>query len=242
MMQLVTTWLITREAEDAREERESLSARGLDSVTVPCVETVSLPWPWSTPAQGRTLTFFTSRRSVLSWLAAGKPALGDAAAIAPATAQLLHEEGVTPVVESEGGVIPLSQKLLTWWRGVGCPALTVRYPTSNAGIHAPEQAEAVRLLSKLVEVDRQLAYEVRAPEGLRESLERATRAEWAVTFASPSAVKHFLFAGSAIARAPEQVICRGGSTRRAWNTARPAGWPEAHAATDVHPSHPEVHS
>lgn len=238
---MATTWLITREADDAREEREAWSARGVNTVSVPCVETLSLPWPWAGGEEAHRVTFFTSRRAVASWIAAGKPPLGAVAALAPATAEALRAEGVTPTVTADGGVIALARNLLAWWSARGCPPTQVHYPTSNAGLHAPEQAEALRLLSKLVEVDRQLAYEVRAPEGLKAALERAVEGDWAISFSSPSAVHHFLAAGAALARPPAEVACRGGSTRRAWNSARPAGWPEAVRSTEVS-SHPEVAS
>ena len=236
---MATTWLITREADDAREEREAWSARGIESVSVPCVETLSLPWPWTSEDETNLLTLFTSRRAVSSWLAAGKPKLGAVAALAPATSEALESEGIKPVVTAEGGVIALAQSVLAWWSARGCPLMRVHYPTSNAGLHAPEQAEALRLLSKLVEVDRQLAYEVRAPEGLKGTLELALQRDWAVTFSSPSAVHHFLSAGAALTRAPAEVVCRGGSTLRAWNSARPAGWPEAVSSREFSP-HPEV--
>lgn len=229
----VATWLITREAEDARDEREALEALGLEVVCVPCVETSSLPWPWS-DAGDEVVTFFTSRRAVASWLEAGRPSLGAVAAVAPATSEALEAAGVKPEVREAGGVVALAQAVLSWWRARGCPRTRVHYPTSNAGLHAPEQAEALRLLSKLIEVDRQLAYEVRAPEGLQERLEGAVRGAWAVTFASPSAVNHFFSAGARFAHPPVEVQCRGGSTRRAWNKARPSGWP------DVELPQPEV--
>jgi uroporphyrinogen-III synthase len=238
---VATTWLITREADDAREEREAWSARGVATVSVPCVETLSLPWPWARGAETNLLTLFTSRRAVSSWLAAGKPRLGAVAALAPATSQALLAEGVQPDVTAEGGVIALAQSVLAWWKARGCPPTRVHYPTSNAGLHAPEQTEALRLLSKLVEVDRQLAYEVRAPEGLKASLERAVEDDWAVTFSSPSAVHHFLSAGAALGRAPAEVVCRGGSTLRAWNSARPTGWPEA-VSSNAFSTHPEATS
>lgn len=222
------TWLITREAEDASAERDALLARGHAPVVVPCVETVSLEWPWAHAAtpSARLVTLFTSRRSVEAWVAAGKPALGEVAAIAPATAEALLAEGVAPTVSASGGVLALSQQVLAWWQAQGAPRTTLRYPTSNAGLHAPEQVQAVRILSKLLEVDRQLAYEVRAPDGLKAALERAAVGDWAVSFSSPSAVNHFFSVGAAFTAPPRQVECRGGSTRRAWHERRPAGWPD----------------
>lgn len=228
-MGLVTlTWLITREADDASAERAALLSRGHLPVSVPCVETITLEWPWAQAAvpPGRLMTLFTSRRSVEAWVAAGQPPLGDVAAIAPSTSEALLAAGVTPVVSATGGVLALAQQVLSWWQSQGAPRTTLRYPTSNAGIHAPEQVQAVRILSKLLEVDRQLAYEVRAPDALKASLERAAVGDWGVSFSSPSAVNHFFSVGAAFAAPPKQVECRGGSTRRAWHERRPAGWPD----------------
>lgn len=240
------TWLITREADDVSADRALHLARGMAPVSVPCVETVSIEWPWARAPlpEGKLVTLFTSRRSVEAWRVAGKPPLGEAAAIAPVTSELLRAEGVTPVVVAKGGVIALTQAVLAWWQAQGAPRTLVRYPTSNAGIHAPEQVQAMRILSKLVEVDRQLAYEVRAPEGLKASLERAIAdgGEWGVSFASPSAVNNFFSAGATFAQPPRQVDCRGGSTRRTWHERRPEGWPEADCLVlqDVPPPHLEV--
>lgn len=222
------TWLVTREADDASAEGAALRARGHAPVVVPCVETVMLEWPWANAAapKGRLLTLFTSRRAVEAWVSAGKPLVGEVAAIAPSTADALVAEGVTPVVAAVGGVLALAQQVLAWWQAQGAPRTTLRYPTSNAGLHAPEQVQAVRILSKLVEVDRQLAYEVRAPDGLKAALEIAAVGDWAVSFSSPSAVNHFFSVGAGFTAPPKQVECRGGSTRRAWHERRPAGWPD----------------
>lgn len=237
-----TTWLITREADDARSEREAWSARGVEALCVPCLETRLLPWPWSSPLPERSpLWFFTSRRSVESWCAAGRPALQDVAALSPATAEALKRAGVTPALTAEGGAASLAEQVLSWWTSRGSPPTQVCYPTSSAGLHSAEQAEAVRLLSKLGEVDRRLVYDVSAPAGLRDSLEQAARGDWALSFASPSAVQHFFAAGAAFTRPPLLVACLGASTGRAWNRARPQGWPDAVSSREFS-SHPEVTS
>jgi uroporphyrinogen-III synthase len=239
---VTTTWLITREADDARAERE---ARGVDSIVVPCVETKLLAWPWISlsPAgqrvgeRVRTLTFFTSRRSISAWIAAGKPALEEVAALKPATSTMLEAEGLTPAITSEGGVVSLAEAVLAWAKG----PLTIHYPTSDLGLKSPEQARALELLQKAGTVDRRVVYQVTAPANLRQSLERSARGDWAISFASPSAVQHFFGSGAVLEQAPVRVACLGASTERAWNSARPAGWPQA-VNTREAPHHPEVAS
>ena len=231
-----TTWLITREADDARSER--------DAILVPCVETKILPWPFlplpATPGQGRGegLTFFTSRRSVTSWTTSRAP-LEEVASLSPATSQALMREGITPTITAEGGVVALAEAVVRLSR-----ATRINYPTSNAGLASPEQAEALRILSKLGEVDRRVAYEVTAPAGLRQSLESAAVGDWSIAFASPSAVHHYFASGALISCGPRHVDCLGAATERAWNTARPEGWPPAinSRATAAEPPTTEVTS
>lgn len=237
---MATTWLITREADDARGEREAWSARGVPTVSVPCVETRTLPWPWPIASE-TALTFFTSRRSVASWAAAGQPPLRQVAALSPATSEALQREGVSAGITTEGGVVSLAEAVRAWWTAQGRPPTTLRYPTSEAGTRSPEQAEAMAVLAQVGEVDRRLAYGIAPPAGLKEALERAATGEWAISFASPSAVQHFFAAGAAIARPPVRVACKGASTQRAWNSARREGWPEAVSSTEVS-SHPKVAS
>lgn len=231
---MATTWLITREGDDARSERDGWTSRGIDAVLVPCVETKLRPWPWpitETPTRvrerGYQLTFFTSRRAVASWSASGRPALDVVAALSTATSEALEHEHTTPTLTAEGGAVALAQAVSTWWPTQPRPPTQVRYPTSDAGLHSPEQAEALRLLAKFCEVDRRIAYDVFAPAELRASLERCARGDWAISFASPSAVHHFFASGASFEHAPGRVTCHGGSTQRAWNAARPEGWPLA---------------
>jgi len=181
------------------------------------------------------VTFFTSRRSISAWVAAGKPALGEVAALKPATSNALEAEGITPTIISEGGVVSLAEAVLAWAKG----PLTIHYPTSDLGLKSPEQAHALELLQKAGTVERRMVYEIAAPANLRQSLERSARGDWAISFASPSAVQHFFSSGAVLEQAPVRVACLGASTERAWNSARPAGWPQA-VNTREAPHHPEV--
>lgn len=232
---MATTWLITREAEDAQAERDACIARGDGAVIVPCVETKLLRWPFSPSlrqrgeGRGEGLTFFTSRRSVAAWISADRPALETVAAMSPATANALQHAGVTPAITSENGARALAEKVREWWTAHGRPSLTISYPTSDAGLHAPEQAEAMTVLEQLGSVDRRVVYTVDAPANLRAALERAARSDWSISFASPSAVQHFFAANAVIETAPRQVACLGASTERTWNAARPASWPSSRA-------------
>lgn len=222
---VATRWLLTRENDVPRE----------DAIVVPCVETKLLPWPFLPPSDrdragpnSNHLTLFTSPRAVAAWAAAGKPPLQKVAALSPSTTAALASHHIVPDVTADGGVVALAHAIRAW-----CTfPIHFRYPTSNAGLESPEQAEAIDLLSGLGKVDRRKAYEVIAPSGLRESLERAARGAWAISFASPSAVHHFFAAGAHFLGAPAQVACLGASTQRAWNDGRPKEWPEASPLTE----------
>jgi uroporphyrinogen-III synthase len=235
---VATTWLITRETEGPPSWP--------NSVLVPCLETKLLAWPWNSlplPAErgeGRgegltSLTLFTSRRAVASWAAAGCPTLGTIAALSPATTSALQHEGVTAAIASDSGAVGLAKAIERWWLEQGRPALHLRYPTSDAGITSDEQQEALRILTALGTVDRRVVYLVAPPAQLRQSLERAARGDWSISFASPSAIQHFFAAQPVIERAPTLVACRGASTERAWNELRPESWPPAVNESDVFP-------
>ncbi len=231
-----STWLLTREADDARSDREPLDARGLPVIEVPCVETSWRAWPW---AEAAGVTLFTSRRTVRAWDQAGRPPLGDVVTLSPASERALLEVGLVPSLAVEGGVVALAEHLVARWEVLGRPPTLVRYPTSNAGLQTPEQRDAMKLLSLLGEVDRRVVYELRAPERLALALAAATTFGWSITFSSPSAVSHF-FAALREARPPYQVVCLGRSTARAWNELRRAGWPEAITTSDLRSTLHEV--
>ena len=224
-----TQWLVTRESEDAAADVAALAARGLHAVEVPCLETRYLAWPWAGPAP---LTLFTSRRTVEAWVSAGRPALADVAAMSPATSGALVQQGVTPLITARGGAVALAHAILASWDGKGCAPSHLHYPVSNAGLRAPEQEEAVRLLERRTRLERRTVYEVHVPEGLAGRLAEATRGEWSAVFASPSAVAHF-FSACPPTAPPRHVLCMGGSTVRAWDAARMPGWPAAIPGEDL---------
>lgn len=232
-----TTWLLTREADDARVDREVLDARGVPVVEVPCVETAWRAWPWSSPALD--VTFFTSRRAVEAWVRAGRPPLHEVVAVSPSTSGALRALDVVPVLEVEGGVVALAEHLAARWDVLGRPPTQVRYPTSSAGPGSAEQERALQVLAQLGEVDRRVVYDVRAPPGLEAALEAATQFSWSATFASPSAVSHF-FAALDAPRPPHHVVCLGQSTARAWNELRPPAWPVAIPSRDLKSTLQEV--
>lgn len=245
-----TTWLLTREAEDAVADAEFLSRAQVKWASVPCIECVLRPWPAWPPREGTPVHFFTSRRA-----AAGFPlgstwrkdkSAGLIAAVAPSTAAWLETHGHTIDVQAPGGAEGLARAVVGEWQARGRPSWHLRYPTSDAGLHSPEQEAAVALLKTVGPVDRAVVYETRTPEALDERLEPYLRAPYSVTFSSPSAVKAFLAACPKGVRAPDRVVCFGASTSRAWDVGCPSGWPAAepasHSVVETILSHKEKHA
>lgn len=232
---VATTWLLTREAEDAVADGELLSRANVRWASVPCIECVVRPWPVWPQRDGTPVHFFTSRRAAAA-LPVGSDwrtgrGTGVIAAAAPATAAWLRAHGHTVDIEATGGAEGLARKLLLEWQGRGQPNWHVRYPTSDAGLHAAEQEGAVALLKTVGPVDRAVVYETRPPPQLADTLEPFLLAPYSVTFSSPSAVKAFLAACPRGVRAPDFVLCFGASTCRSWDVGRPAAWPAAEPAT-----------
>lgn len=228
---VATTWFITRERADAEADCESLRHRGLEAVPLPCVTTRLLPWPWP-DAEGDTMTVFTSRRAVDSWLKTNTR-LTRVASTAPATSHWLRRSGIQIELETDGGAVPLAQAILSAKR----PA-RLRYPTSNLGLESHEQNAAVKLLEGFP-LDRQLAYEVKPPGELVEAARALHRGDYALAFASPSAVRYFLEL-AATSPTPRHVVCFGASTARAWDRSRPQSWPGAKFTRDLHSTILEV--
>ena len=219
----VTIWLITREPSDAHAQRVFLEARGLQAIEVPCIESRLRRWPWHGSAP---LTFFTSRRAVEAWREGGRPPLHAVASLARNTAAALEAAGVVPQIVSDGGAVELAEAVFA-----AGPFVHTHYPTSNAALSSAEQLEAITILRRMGQVDRQVVYEVHAPPALAARLDEATTGRWAGVFSSPSAVKNLL-AAAAPSRRPERAICIGRSTAHAWDQSKFDGWPAAlHART-----------
>jgi uroporphyrinogen-III synthase len=228
---VATTWLLTRAAEDAVQDAEVLSRAQVRWALVPCIECVPKPWPSWPERDGTPVHFFTSRRA-----AAGMPvgsgwrtgrSTGLIAATAPSTAAWLTAHGHPVDIEGPGGAFGLARAVVREWQARGRPSWHVRYPTSDAGLDAPEQEAAVALLETVGPVDRAVVYETRPAESLADRLAPYLLAPYSVTFSSPTAVKAFLAACPRGVRRPDHVICFGGSTVRAWDVGRPADWPAA---------------
>ncbi|MGV3622810.1 MAG: uroporphyrinogen-III synthase [Archangium sp.] len=229
----MTTWFITREKEDAEADCASLRLRGLDAVPLPCVVTQLLPWPWA-DGENDTMTVFTSRRAVDSWLQTNTH-LARVAATAPATSRQLRRSGIHVQLETEGGAIALAEAVVASKR----PA-RIRYPTSNVGLESVEQNVAIGLLKDAgIQVDRQLAYEVNTPRELAQRAGELQRKPYALVFASPSAVRNFL-PHAASSPPPLHVVCFGQSTHRAWERTRPPEWPSSLLTRDLHATVLEV--
>ena len=227
-MDVVTTWLITREFPDARVECARLEAVGIHGQPLPCIETRPLPWPWP-DAPATTWTMFTSANAVESWVSGPQPSLGTIAATRSAATRL-RKAGVEVELEINGGTVALANALLRHarWSDSAPQPRVVRYPTSKLGMMSQDQNETVRLL-RPARVDRKAAYDVFEPETLRAA---PLPDDYALVFFSPSAVSHFLAAKSGES-APRHVVCFGFSTFREWNMKRPAPWPVAHLTSDV---------
>ncbi|MBL8915394.1 MAG: uroporphyrinogen-III synthase [Archangium sp.] len=252
-------WILTREGDDGGDVEALLRERGHQVVRVPCIETQWHAWPW--PADPHALTIFTSRRAVECFArsvatiessraknsgAAPHPdplpqgregsqsGLGVIAALRPETSRALAELGLEPDIEATGGSRALAHGIVTAWPWLSPRPMCIRYPTSSAGLSAPEQDDAVRDLSALGRVERTVVYDVTAPALLARELAAALiEPSWSIVFASPSAVSHFFTATGASASAPAHAVCFGASTARAWNERRPEAWPAASATSDL---------
>lgn len=225
-----STWLLTREAEDAALDAEGLSKAGVKWASVPCVEFVTKAWPEWPARDGTPVLFITSRRAATAvppgdaWRAKDTPGL--IAATAPVTSAWLEAHGHPVDFWAHGGAEGLARTLVAAWQAQGRPAWHVRYPASDAGQHAPEQENAVALLKTVGAVDRAVVYETRAAQGLEERLEPFLLAPYSLSFSSPSAVKAFLAACPRGSRVADRVVCFGASTARAWSVGRPESWPQ----------------
>ncbi len=231
---MATTWFITREREDAEAECATLRERGVTARVLPCVTSRLLPWPWPN-AGDDTLTLFTSRRAVDAWRVGGQPPLGRVASTSPHTAELLRQLAVSVELQAEDGALGLARAIIN----ARTPA-HVRYPTSNLGLESAEQTAAVALLSAFP-LERRVVYEVREPDELHESARDLLSGDYALTFASPSAVRHFLRAANT-RPSPRHVVCFGTSTAQTWNRARPETWPTARLTRDLHATITEVNA
>ena len=219
----VLRWIVTRAAEDCGPIVNALRGAGLTCEAVPCLERTATAWaPWPPAAPGLLQVCLVTSQATAALLAGPHrpPAHVQLAAVAPQTSQALRDAGLTPAVEATGGVEALAEAVARWAQG---RKLTVHYPTSDAGLDAPEQQAAVRHLERLGPVTRFAAYATTAPEGLAAAL-AARGPGCGVVFFSPSAVEHF---AAAAPPTPRLVLCHGESTLRAWRERRAPQWPDA---------------
>jgi uroporphyrinogen-III synthase len=220
------TWLITRDAEEARADCAALEERGIAARTAPCVEFESLAWPRWEPGPGTPMTVLSSKQAAQRYLQQPDRS-GLVAAMAPVTANLLAAQGVSCAVVSQGGAVALADKVRAAWTLLGQPTWHLRWPTSDAGLATHEQAEAMRVLSHVGPVQRVAVYRTRVPPGLAGALHQLVREPWSATFSSPSAVAAFMASAPADAPPPHHVLCLGRSTHLAWEARRRSGWSEA---------------
>lgn len=210
------TWAITRAARESNALVEQLKTEGLSALSLPCIERSARPVPaWHPPGHRViVLTSVAAVESISHELAASAPA--DLAALSPHTCDALSRFDLKATIESGEGVVGLAQAIVRSLDARGVRAASFWYPTSSAGLDAPEQAEAISTLSGYGPVTRVTAYEVCAPSGLIDQLRTLPR-EAGVLFSSPSAVNHFISAHRQLGLTPSVRLaaCWGDSTRRA---------------------------
>lgn len=220
-------WVITREADDGRSLVDQLVVRGADARLLPCIERNARPWPAELlPATaGRTVVFVTSAFAARLVVDHGARARWsehvDIAAVVPATADVFARAGLPVVVHAAGGSVALAHAVVD--DAARAPIARILYPTSDAGLDAPEQAQALALLQTVSpDVRRGAVYGTAPPPDLARDLRRLPRPLGAVFF-SPSAVDAFVDAWGDVAGDGAFVdvcaVCSGASTARAW-TAR----------------------
>jgi uroporphyrinogen-III synthase len=210
-------WVITREAADAAPLLDALAARGVPAIAVPAIERNALPWPAELDAAATpgALVFCTSAYAAeLAVDALGPRTSGlRFAATAPATARVLRDRDLDVVVEAQGGSAELARAVVA-----ARVSDVVVYPTSDAGLQQPEQAEAVEILSSTCRVVRAPAYRTRPAPGFARTLgdvvDRAT-GRWRIVLFSPSAARALVDALAHVSRPPDVVVSVGASTARA---------------------------
>lgn len=223
----VLTWAITRAVDESRAVVEQLIARGVNAVSLPCIERSSRDVaPWR-PDGHRVvlLTSVAAVESVRPVLCASAPC--DVGVLAPKTREaflmrfVTQEANPSPfcaeaLIDSSGGIVALAQRVLESLRTRGIVRASFWYPTSSEGLHTEQQRNAFGLLSPLGRVDRVIAYRLSEPPGLVDQLRRAPT-RLGVVFTSPSAVKHFVSAARQLETAPRVTLaaCWGESTLRA---------------------------
>ena len=169
--------------------REMEPVPGWDTIVAPCVAFEPLP---VTALPGRKLLLVSSPRSVD---VAVEHAQGrEVHALAPATSNALEERGVTVTRAVHGGVAELLD-------GVE-PAEAVLL-TSDLGVHHAARWPDLHAVA---------THRTTCPDSLAPEALAALEGEFAVLFASPSAVANFeRLAHGAISRA-QRVLCHGRST------------------------------
>jgi uroporphyrinogen-III synthase len=167
--------LVTRAAEDATAWVAALAARGVPALAAPCVEFNDVAF---TLAPFRDLPvdlLITSPR------AAGRVEPSDIAAawrvlaLAPRTRGALEARGIVVDLAVDGGAAALARRC-----GTG------RVPVLVGSDRAGDEVRSVRTDTRLV-----IAYRTVAPAALPADALDATRGEFDLVFASPSAVENF---------------------------------------------------
>lgn len=191
--------LVTRAAEDADAWVAALAARGVAAMSAPCMEYREVPFTLA-PFVGRPVDLLvTSPRAALSLSRVDVSADWRVLALAPRTAAILEARGIPVSVAVEGGARALAAC-------VGATRLPVLLGSDLAG---------AELLAVRPEARHVVAYRAACPAALPPAAVDAMRGDFAVAFASPSAVDHFVaLAPGALERASARW-CHGRTTAAA---------------------------
>lgn len=219
-------WVVTREAPDGRDLVEALRARGLHAVAISAIERTPLPWPRAlVGAHPRSIWFLTSPYAARLMRAQGLPADARIAALAPATARFLNEQGHRCMLTATGGAVALARALVEHPLGDADVERTgeggqgeipvVLYPTSDAGLAQQEQADAVSVLEKRFSVVRSAVYCTRTAPRFAAELAALPGRGLCVVVHSPSAARALADAVAVTGLRLHDVVAVGTSTAAA---------------------------
>lgn len=218
-------WLITRPLEEASRDVAALSGLGVGAEAWPVLERVALGWTAARP----DLVLLSSGSVVgavaVAW--GGWAPAPRVAAMLPETAAKARGAGLPVDLGAAGGAVALAEAVLAGWEGLGRPQ-TALWPTSRAGLDAPEQRRALALLEARMRVERVAVLDLARPAELDRRLAAAPAgARWVL--ASPTAARSLLQTHEL--PVPSMILCHGASTLEAARALLPPGWPAPRAAT-----------
>lgn len=210
-------WILTREPADNTPLVEALRAQGADSLSLPCIQRSLRAWP-AVRADVVMVTSRTAARLVPEGMAV--------AALADSTAPELTARGIIPVLTATGGAVGLAQAVAHAF-----PLQHVLYVHSAQAVERDEHTRALTIVRAACRLTTHVLYEVQLPASTAAQWRELQLTDYALFFASPSAVDHFLTLWQQHSQpAPSRVACMGESTLARWNAFKPAAAPAAFLA------------